>query len=103
MPIRLPAHFRAWSVSDEACIAFSRGNNQKSGNGIYSVSQTFAPLKYPIDRSCNTTRQRHFSARMHVDKVDGTRAGRGEDAKIIALREQRIEGAERVLPRIVAA
>src|SRR6266849_9163234 len=40
--------------------------------------------------------------RVYVDKVDGTRTCRGEDAKIIALREQGIERTESIRPRIVA-
>src|SRR5258708_684326 len=103
MPIRLPAHFRARTVSDEARITFSRRNNQEAGHGIHSVSQTLPPLEDPIDGDSHTLRQRRFNARVCVYKVDGAGAGRGEDAKIIALREQRIEGPERVRPRIVAA
>src|SRR5271169_775439 len=41
--------------------------------------------------------------RVYVDKVDGTRTCRGEDAKIIALREQGIERTESIRPGIVAA
>lgn len=40
---------------------------------------------------------------MGVDKVDWPGAGRGENAKIITLREERIECPECVRPRIVAA
>src|SRR5713101_7678775 len=103
MSICLPAHFRARTVSDEACIALSCWNDQKSRNGIHPVSQTLPPLKDPIDADSHTLRQRCFSARVYVNKVDGAGASRGENAKIIALREQRIEGPERVRPRIVAA
>src|SRR5882724_6359496 len=102
MSIYLPAHFRARTVSDKACITLSCGNNQKSGDGVHSISQALPPLKDPIDGDSHTPRQRRFNARVYVNKVDGAGTGRGEDAKIIALREQRIEGAERVLPRIVA-
>src|ERR1700741_2379301 len=41
--------------------------------------------------------------RVYVDKVDGTRACRGNDTKIVALRKQRIEGTESIRPGIVAA
>jgi len=85
MPIRLPAQFRAWAVPDETRITFSRRNNQKAGNGIHSVLQTLPPLKDPIDGDGHTMRQRRFSARVYVYKVDGAGASRGEDAKIIAL------------------
>ena len=47
-------------------------------------------------------RQRRFNMRVYVDKVDGTRTCRGEDTKIIALREQGIERTESIRPRIVA-
>src|SRR6266478_4901801 len=40
--------------------------------------------------------------RVYVDKVDGTRTCGGEDAKIIALREQGIERTESIRPGIVA-
>src|SRR6266446_888714 len=103
MSIYLPAHFRARTVSDKACITLSCGNNQKSGDGVHSISQALPPLKDPIDGDSHTLRQRCFSARVYVNKVDGAGASRGENAKIIALREQRIEGPERVRPRIVAA
>src|SRR6266436_8638924 len=103
MTIHLPAHFRARTVPDEARITFSCRNNQKSGDGIHSVAQTLPPLKDPIDGDSHTPRQSCFNARVGVYKVDGAGASRGEDAKIIALREQRIEGPERVLARIVAA
>src|SRR5882762_482962 len=85
--IRLPAHFRAWTVSDEACIALSCRNNQKSGDRIHSISQTLPPLKDPIDGGSHAVRQRCFSARVYVNKVDGAGASRRENAKIIALGE----------------
>ena len=47
-------------------------------------------------------RQRCFNTRVYVDKIDGARAGRGEDAKIIALRKQRIERTESIRRGIVA-
>src|SRR5882672_9458063 len=103
MSIRLPAHFRAWTVSDEARATFSRGNDQKSGDGIHSIAQALAPLKNPIDGGSHAVRQRRFSARVYVNKVDRAWASRGENAKIIALGEQRIERSESVCPRIVAA
>src|SRR5258707_4264128 len=103
MSIHLPAHFRARTVSDEACIALSCRNNQKSGDGVHSISQGLPPLKDPIDGDSHAVRQRRFSARVYVDKVDGARASRGEYPKIIALGEERIEGAEVVCLRIVAA
>src|SRR6266705_933210 len=103
MLVRLPANLRARTVSHETRVALSCRNNQKSGDGIHSVSQTLPPLEDPIDGDSHTLRQRRFNARVCVNKVDGSRAGRCEDAKIIALREQRIEGPERVRPRIVAA
>jgi len=56
----------------------------------------------PIDGDSHTLRQRCFNARVCVDKVDGARAGRGEDPKIIAFRKKRIERSERVRPRIVS-
>src|ERR1700687_4611379 len=103
MLIRLPAQFRAGTVSDEACIALSCRNNQKSRDGIHSISQALPPLKDPIDGGSHAVRQRRFSARVYVNKVDGAGACSGENAKIIALREQRIEGPERVPRRIVPA
>src|SRR6266478_9686525 len=47
--VRLPAHFCAWTMPNETGVALSCGNNQKSGDGIHSVSPTLAPLKYPIN------------------------------------------------------
>src|SRR5216684_2025716 len=103
MSIHLPAHFHARTVSDEACIALSCRNNQKSGDRIHSISQALPPLKDPIDGGSHAVRQRRFSARVYVNKVDGAWASSGENAKIIALGEQRIERSECVRPRIVAA
>src|ERR1700733_15985173 len=100
--IRLPAQLRAWTMPDETRVALSCGNNQKSRNGIDTVAQTFSPLKYPIHRDSYTVRQFRFNMRVYVDKVDGTRTCRGEDTKIIALREQGIERTESIRPRIVA-
>src|SRR5882757_1589650 len=40
--------------------------------------------------------------RVYVDKVDGTRTGGGEDAKVIALWKQGIERTESIRPGIVA-
>src|SRR3979490_421508 len=102
MLIHLPAHFRAWAVSDETRATLSRGNDQKSGDGIHSISQALPPLKDPIDGDRHAVRERRFKARVYVNKVDGAGASRGENAKIIALGEQRIECAEGVRPRIVA-
>src|SRR5215813_5561546 len=83
--IHLPAHFRARTVPDEARVALSCGDNQKSGNGIHSVSHAFPPLKYPIDGRSHAVRQCRFRPRVYIDKVDGTWASGGDDAKIIAL------------------
>src|SRR5712672_1917613 len=102
VPIRLPPHFEARTMPDEACVALSRRNNQKSGDEVHSISQALPPLKDPIDGDSYTLRQRRFNARVRVDKVDGAGSSRGENAKIIALRKQRIECAEGVRPRIVA-
>ena len=85
MTIRLPAHFRARPMADEARVALSRRNNQKPRDGVHSISQTLPPLKDPIDGDSHTLRQRRFSARMYVNKVDGAGASRRENAKIIAL------------------
>jgi hypothetical protein len=41
----------------------------------------------PADGDSHTLRERCFSARVYVNKVDGAGAGRGENAKIIALWE----------------
>src|SRR6266566_1982770 len=87
MSICLPAHFGARTVSDEPCVALSSWNNQKSRNGIHSVSQTFTPLEDPIDGDSHTLRQHCINARVYVNKVDGAGASRGENAKIIALGE----------------
>src|SRR5207245_11412571 len=62
--IRLPPHFRPRTVPDELRIALSSGNNQKSRDGIHSVSKTLAPLKDPIGGSRHTVRQRRFNARV---------------------------------------
>src|SRR3984957_1336154 len=85
--IRLPVHLRAWTSPDETRVALSCGNNQKSRDGIHTVAQTFSPLKYPIHGGSHIVRQRRFNTRVYVDKVDGTRPSRGEDAKIIAFRK----------------
>ncbi len=83
MPIRLPAHFRARTVPNKACITFSRRDNQKAGHGIDSVLQTFTPLEDPIEGGSHAVRKRCFSARVYVNKVDRPRAGRCEDSKIM--------------------
>src|ERR1700733_1494999 len=100
--IRLPVHFRAWTMTDETRVALSRRNNQKSGDGIHSVAQVLSPLKYPINGGSQIVRQRRFNMRVYVDKVDGTWACRGEDAKIISLRKQGIERTQRIRSGIVA-
>src|SRR5882724_11627741 len=82
--IRLPAHLRAWTMPDEARVALSSGNNQKSGDRIHTVSTALAPLKDPIGGGSHTVRQRRFNMRMYVDKVDGAGTGGGEHAKIVA-------------------
>ena len=87
MAIRLPAHFRARTVSNETRIALSCRNNQKSRDGIYSISQALPPLKDPIDGGSHAVGQSGFSAGMYVNKVDGAGASRGENAKIIAFGE----------------
>src|SRR5580692_342703 len=100
--IRLPVHLRTGAIPDETRVALSSGNNQKSRDGIHSVAQTLSPLKYPINGGSHIVRQRCFYMRVYVDKVDGTRACRGNDTKIVALREQGIERTESIPPRIVA-
>ena len=100
MPVRLPAHFRARTISDETGVALTCGNNQKSRDGIHTVAQTLPPQKYPINGGSHTVRQRRFNARVRVDKVDGAGSTK-DDAKKLALRKQRIECTERIRPRIV--
>src|SRR5262249_27115176 len=87
VPIRLPPHFEARTMTDEARATLSRGNDEKSGDGIHAISQALPPLKDPIDGGSHAVRQRRFSARMYVDKVDRPRSGGGENPKIIALGE----------------
>src|SRR6266436_7886440 len=74
--IRLPAHLRAWTMPDETRVALPCRNNQKSRDGIYTVAQTFPPLKYPINGRSHTVWQRRFHMRVYVNKVDGARASR---------------------------
>src|SRR5580658_1351756 len=100
--IRLPVHLCAWTIADETRVALSCGNNQKSGDGIHTVAQTLPPLKDPIHGGSHIVRQLCFHMRVYVDKVDGTRACRGEDAKIVALRKQGIERTESIRLGIVA-
>jgi hypothetical protein len=85
MSVRLPVNLRARPVSNEARIAVSRGNNQKSGDGIHSIPQALPPLKDPIDGDTHAMRQRRFSVRVYVNKIEGAGASRGENAEIIAL------------------
>jgi hypothetical protein len=99
--IRLPVQLRPRTIPDETRVALSCGNDQKSRDGIHTVLQALPPLKYPIEGGSHIVRQHRFNMRMYVDKVNGTRTCRGEDAKIIALRKQGIEGTERIRPRIV--
>src|SRR4029077_15437571 len=46
--IRLPAPLGAGTMPYETRVTLSCGNNQKSRDGVHTVAQTFAPLKYPI-------------------------------------------------------
>src|SRR5260370_23186901 len=82
VPIRLPPHFEARTMPDEACIALSRRNNQKSGHGVQSISQAFPPLEDPIDGGSHAVWHRRFNARRYVDKVDRAGASRGQNAQI---------------------
>src|SRR5215468_1111675 len=82
--IRLPAHLCARTMSDEARVAFSCGNNQKSRDGIHAVVQALPPLKYPIRGGGHIVRQRRFNLRVYVHKVDGTGTCGGKDSKIVA-------------------
>src|SRR6266853_1081047 len=102
MLVRLPANLRARTVSNETRVALSCRNNQKSGDGVDSISQALPPLKDPIHGGSHAVRQRRLDMRVYVDKVDGTRTSRGEDAKIIALRKQGIECTKSIRLRIVA-
>jgi hypothetical protein len=86
-------------MPDETRVALSCGNNQKSRDGIHTVMQALPPLKYPIHGGSHTVRQRRFHMRVYVDKVDGTRTSRGDDAKVISLRKQGIERTESIRPR----
>src|SRR5258708_3176370 len=62
--IRLPAHLCAWTMPDETGVALSCGNGQNSRDGIYTVAQTLAPLKDPIEGGSHIVRQRRFNARV---------------------------------------
>src|ERR1700730_16488801 len=81
--IRLPVHLRAWTMPDETRVALPCRNYQKSRDGIHTVAQTLAPLKYPINGDSHIVRQLRFNMRMYVNKVDGARTGGGEHAKIV--------------------
>src|SRR5216684_1968688 len=89
-------------MPNETRVALSCGNNQKSRYGIHTVAQILPPLKDPIEGGSHTVRESRFNMRVYVDKVDGTRTSRGDDAKIIALRKQGIERTQSIRPRIVA-
>src|SRR6266705_2605098 len=64
VPICLPPHFEARTMPDEPRIALSRGNNQKSGDGIHPIPQALPPLKYPINGGSHTMRQLRFKMRV---------------------------------------
>src|SRR5579859_6389246 len=68
--IRLPAHLGARTIPDETRVALSRGNDQKSRDGIHTVAQTLPPLKYPINGNGHIVGERRFNVRVYVDKVD---------------------------------
>src|SRR5690242_17541460 len=89
-------------MPDEARIALSCRNNQKSWDGIHTVTQTLAPLKDPVEGGRHTVRQRRFNTRMYVDKVDGAWTCGGENAEVVTLCKQSVERTESILPRVVA-
>src|SRR5260370_8025044 len=76
---------------------------EEAGYFVDSLVGFFPPLNDPIERHAHVVGKCRLDVRVNVDEVNGAWAGSGQDAKVIALWKQWIEGTQGFRIWIVAA
>ena len=76
---------------------------REAGYVVDSIVRAFPPLNDPIERHAHVVGKGRLDVRVNVDEVNWAWAGGGQDAKIIALWKQWIEGTQSLGVWIVAA
>ena len=91
-------------VSDKSSSTAIRCSNQEAGYGIDAVVQALSPLKNPVEGQREILCGAHsFYMRMNINEVDWSGPSCCQDAKIVSLGVNGIEGAQRVRRWMVSA
>src|SRR5580698_9983962 len=101
--VDIPSHFCTWPVTDEAAFGRIAGDQQEARNCIDTVIRVFAPLRYEVDGRGDTMRQLQLDSGMNIDKVHWSRTGIRQNAEVVADREDRVEGTQRVTAGVISA
>src|SRR5258707_4669046 len=94
--IYLPMNLSSRPVSNKPLPAVPCWDNKKAWHGVNSILQALSPLQDPVERPTHVMRKRGFDARMQVNEVHRTRAGCGQNTKVVTLRKQSIKRSQRM-------
>src|SRR5580658_9117435 len=99
----LPTNLRARPIPDVARLACIAAADQESRYVVDAVVKTLSPLHDPVKRGSDIVRQCYLHVRMNIYKVERAGSRCSQDPEIVALREQRIEGAQSIRGRMIPA
>src|SRR5260221_254 len=94
--IYLPMNLSSRPVPNKPLPAFSCWNNKKAWHGVNAILQALSPLEDPVERPTHVMRKRGFDMRMHVNEVHRTRAGCGQNTKVVTFRKQSAKRSQRM-------
>src|SRR5580700_9352148 len=101
--VTLPTDLDSGSIPNETSLAATGGYKDISGHVVYAVAQALAPPDHPICIDTDVMRKIGADVGVKVVEIHGTGSGVGENAKVVADREQRIESPQIVAVGIVVA
>ena len=101
--IHLPSRLYTWPLAHESSITISRSPDQSPGYGIDAVLKALSPIENPVGRDSHPMPPFRQHARVNVSKVHWTRAGIGNNAKVVPNREYWIKCSQSVCIRVIPA
>src|SRR5580658_8567440 len=101
--VDIPPHFGPWPVTDETALARIAGDQQEARNRINTVIRVLAPLGDEVHGRRDAMRQLQLDSGMNIDKVHWSRTGIRQNAEVVADREDRVEGTQRVTAGVISA
>ncbi len=101
--VPLPTDLDSGSMPSEASLAAAGGHKDISGHVVYAVVQALPPPDHPVCIDTDVVRKIGVDVGVKVVEIHGAGSGVGENTKVVADREQRVEGSQIVIVGIVVA